>query len=161
MPFYQRPSRSRFSADREPRKTMCFYNQVAMAVQLDCKNTVLGGVRKSALRRVLCFSIKLHCQCNLNVKNNGFARLPGDFETASARALVKWLILAKNAIFLLLFLTFSGAWFWTPRVDCKVNCKIDYKRRKRMTVRSDLRRSFKSIVRSITVDVSEGFSCNV
>ena len=45
------------------------------------------------------------------MKNHGFARLPNHLETASARALVKWPILAKMSILLREFGHASGPGF--------------------------------------------------
>ena len=84
------------------------------------RGTVECGFPHSTVLRF--FSVKLHWHCSSNVKNNGFARLPNrlettsktprnHLETTSARALVKWPILAKMSILLREFGHASGPGF--------------------------------------------------
>ena len=85
---------------------------------------------KSALHRPMVFhsqaalSSQVDCEKTIVLRDSRAASKPPREHFGSGAC--KMANSCKNVNFPIMFLTFSGAWVWTPRVDCKVNCKIEY-----------------------------------
>ena len=83
--FCATPGRLRNGLETTSPKTLFFIINLHSQSNLNVKTQYSAECGNPHSAECCVFTIKLHCQCNLTIKTHCFARLPGDFETASKR----------------------------------------------------------------------------